>query len=864
MKKPTMKLWSLLMAIMALLPSFGCSSKEDPQPPKVDEKLEIASTDLNHELDRGAGKIEIPVVTNLEIGKWKVEQTDKWLAATKKWIDESHSVINVTVYENTTGEKRVAKLNVVTESKLFSKTITITQYGKNEVVVDEDVKISPKSGKASEYQDESQNIQKSFDGDFESHFHSRWNGQTRFPVTLEYYFSGKDAVDYVIYHTRNGNGNFGKVTVYAAVDEGHTYEKVGDYDFGEKSSPSVVKIPGNIKPTAIKFEVNSGLGGYASCAEMEFYQTNTSKALENKLLEVFTDATCSEVKAGVTDEQIANLGDYFGRVARAIRDNSYDEHEKQFRIRSYEAYSQNVEWANRLITNKYSHLDNPTGISVKAGDEVIVCVGDTYGTDISIECLWEENVSHQNGNYRQTASSGTSYMLHSGINKLTMTGEGQLFVVYQSADPTNAKPVKIHIPLGSGTATGFFDLKEHATDEKYAELLSKASHKYFAVRGERMIFYFHRTKMPSKILSAIDLWDNIMKWEQELCGIDKYFGKGFNNHIFAISPEANNGQMYMWASDYRIAFVYNYLNNILLKDNVMANADNAWGPAHEIGHCHQKAVNWASCTESSNNLFSNYVIYKLEKYGSRGSGLLELARARAEANDGMVTWNDIASKGYGDVHNRIWWQLWNYYHRLGKKSDFWPEVYESMREKRVDNSDPGRKMLEFAKSCCDVSGEDLSEFFELWGFFTPLNVEMSDYGNYTYKVTDAMINEAKEYMAQYPKQKQPFQYIEDRKKAGWPSGQYDPAEIGDLGFFETFKNNPALSSSIAAKVSGRHVAVSDGNEAVAIEIRKTNESGKILYFSNFLEFDIPSAVDVKGCVVCAVQADGTRRKLASI
>ena len=44
-------------------------------------------------------------------------------------------------------------------------------------------------------------------------------------------------------------------------------------------------------------------------------------------------------------------------------------------------------------------------------------------------------------------------------------------------------------------------------------------------------------------------------------------------------------------------FVYTYLDNILLRDNVMADKDNAWGPAHEIGHIHQKAINWPGCTE---------------------------------------------------------------------------------------------------------------------------------------------------------------------------------------------------------------------------------------------------------------------------
>ena len=81
----------------------------------------------------------------------------------------------------------------------------------------------------------------------------------------------------------------------------------------------------------------------------------------------------------------------------------------------------------------------------------------------------------------------------------------------------------------------------------------------------------------------------------------------------------------MWASDYRIAFVYTYLDNILLYDKVMLAEDNAWGPAHEIGHVHQLAIDWMGSTESSNNLFSNYIIYQLGKYKSRGRGLDYLA-----------------------------------------------------------------------------------------------------------------------------------------------------------------------------------------------------------------------------------------------
>ena len=69
-----------------------------------------------------------------------------------------------------------------------------------------------------------------------------------------------------------------------------------------------------------------------------------------------------------------------------------------------------------------------------------------------------------------------------------MKESGQLFVMYTAMlNDDRAKPVNIHIPSGSGKVTGFFDLKDHKTDQKYAQLLAAANHKYFCVRGNKII-----------------------------------------------------------------------------------------------------------------------------------------------------------------------------------------------------------------------------------------------------------------------------------------------------------------------------------------------------------------------------------------
>lgn len=733
--------------------------------------------------------------------------------------------------------------------------------GVESVQIEKDIQIVPTGGAASEAQD-GQGIALSYDGNTApaTHYHSRWGSGTVLPVTLEYFFEGnKEAMDYIVYHTRNGNGNFGEFDLYIATGTSSDYTLYGSYDFNMQNAPGRIELKGSPKGiTKVKFVVKTGLGGYVSCSEMQFFRKNTEKDLDRRLLAVFTDLTCSTLKSGVGEEAMNDLPAYFKQLAGIIQKNQYGSYEKEFRIQTYHPYSRPEEWAEKLMTKKYSHLNNPTGISVKKGDEVLLLVGDTHGHTLSVENVGEETVQSSNGSYVQTAAFGDSYFLQEGVNKITARQDGMLFIVYHAdlSDP-DALPVRIHIPARCGEVTGFFDLERHQTNDKYVELIGQSSSKYFCVKGERIIFYFHREQMkqavPKDILSAIRLWDDIVGWQHELMGIEDVYPSQMNNRLFAISPEGS----YMWASDYRVAFVYTYLSNILLRDNVMAAKDNAWGPAHEIGHIHQPAINWPSCTESSNNLFSNYILYKLGKYCSRGETLDKLADYRFVNGDAWYNMGDATHQNEStEIHMRMNWQLWNYYHRCGYMTDFWPKMFKALREDRIVESDPGAGQLHFAKTACKVANEDLTDFFEMWGFFEPVdNVTYSQYGTWNYNVTPAMIAEAKAYMAQFPKPRHAFYYLEDRKD-GDVGLDVDP---GDVGYYEQFKKNQKITKSVTYSRNGQKISITNGDEAVAFELYRND---KLIYFSNTFGFTVPSSIPLDDEVkVCAVQADGTRIEL---
>lgn len=842
-----------LICLFISLCLYGCKDNAEES---ITEIFEIATEDLIQNFSKDAANVSISITTNLNVDNWEAKVTDKWLRAT-----QFKNSLKISVDANIGSNRRTANVKVSSATKHY--TITVTQYSASDIVIEEDIQVKPYAGKASEEEtDPDRSIEHSFDDKFIADggvpYHSKWGQSADFPVILEYYFEGNTDIDYFIYHTNSGNGTFGKFDVYTQTKENTEYVHQGSYDFNMRNSPSIASLKTPVKATKVKFEVHSGKNGYVSCDEMQFFKKNKKNTLEEQLLTVFTDITCSEIKPDVTQEQIEALPEFFIQTASALKDDSYNKWEKEFRIREYYPYSSADEWADKLMTRKYGDLDNPTGIYVNEGDEVVVLVGDTHGQSISIQNIGEETSK----GYAQTSVNGDIYPLKEGVNKLTAKQTGMLFVMYNTnIQNPDAQPIKIHIPLGGGKVCGFFSLKEHQTNEKYKELIDKADYKYFCVIGNAIILYFHHKQLkaavPYDILSSIELWDNMIQWQQELMGIEDVYPKQMNNHIFAISPEGG----YMWASEGRIGFVYTALGDILRKSYLMASR-NSWGPAHEIGHVHQGAINWASTTESSNNLFSNYTIYKFGQNCSRGT---ELAVPEYAANVKKATlvfrrcvenkaWCDFGTDYQGEdpeMHARMNWQLWNYYHRCGYNPQFFPTLFKLMRENRVSTQDPGENQMMYARMACRAANENLTDFFERWGFFVPISMKVNQYGTYNYIVTDAMIKETKEFMKQFPAPKHAFYYLEDRKK-GDPGLDTTPP---DIGYFTQFAEDMKITKQITYTISGHQVNVQNGEQAVAFEIK---ENDNLKYFGTSFQFEIPNTISPDRVKLYAVQADGVR------
>ena len=481
-------------------------------------------------------------------------------------------------------------------------------------------------------------------------------------------------------------------------------------------------------------------------------------------------------------------------------------------------------WGDKLRTNYYSPLCNPTGIITNAGEEMVVLAdGIPQGESISLRCCSD------------LGPDGEERFLKNGINKFSFSRAGNLFVIYQKLDPRGMPAVKIHFPpqyveITEHARVGFnvWDLTVDKTDDLFREYIRKAksvtldgSDKcVFVLKGRKILFTALKDLLQNQdnfkqygVVRGMERWDNLIDWEQELAAIDTYSNTGEFNSLMHVTTftdglYATNYYINMAAGDVSTKDGWGFKNNFDPRD-MDKNQDNEWGPGHELGHMHQGAINWPSTTESSNNLFSNYVVYKINQWGSRGSSIGTLAVYRyapptpwsrfmhpRDPNTLAFTPQDMTSDDankYGlyqgeasEMHMRLNQQLWTYFERIGKKPNTIRKIFEQGRtpEFWLPFNDPGAAQLMYARNVAKAANMDMTEFFDAWGFFIPVSFKLYAYGSFSYTVTQDMINQTLAYMKTFSTKCPPIEYIEDRRyQVGAKGNQKGISEDGgDVGY----------------------------------------------------------------------------------
>ena len=366
-------------------------------------------------------------------------------------------------------------------------------------------------------------------------------------------------------------------------------------------------------------------------------------------------------------------------------------------------------------------------------------------------------------------------------------------------------------------------------------------------------------------------WDATWKNKAEIFDYEGYadfcggrdYSEYFNHHGVAYGTRSG----FMSAGGRWCNYHINTTTDILV--NIVTGGD-AWGPSHEIGHQHQSIFTLNGEMEVTNNFFSNISNWYI--------GLKTSRMAESQGNLENV-YNNF--KEGGDLYgNNIWalthryYRLWLYYHRAGYNTQFYPRLFELLRQNPMQrtngsggqteiynekekkwetvgygNTDGKNSLLHFYKLCCDAAQEDLTEFFRAYGYFTPMKDRfVGDYSNSMYYQTQEDIDEAiAEVKAKgYPVNNLPL-FINDCTKEttyrhdgktpryffNWETGMGWDAEVG---LYVDYLKNAPVSGEYIYTLENLKLSISGGQGAVGFAIY--NKEGEIQAFSNNHSFSL--------------------------
>ena len=625
--------------------------------------------------------------------------------------------------------------------------------------------------------------------------------------------------------------------------------------------------------------------------------------LNEKLQQFFEDYACTQLKANyktMSEEEFKaalnaqDLPQSLIEMALRVKSDTWNDknadankYEKYFRIQEYQAYSHPQKWANDnklMPTNfgQYSQLTNPTGITIPEKELVLLFVNN----DTPAKCfLQAELVQGKN-------KTGTTFNLHKGVNTIYANELSHLYINYMM-DDVNLKYTelpKIRIHVEGGRANGYFD----ATKMKNEDWNKLRDLKQYGFFNDDVIRLKSKHTIHSLSLSGVEeqqkqgnwnyngeekgitgvlgKWDWVHELEQEYFRPEQFEGR-FNCLMFSTDAAG------LYAFPYgtfigTVSTTFSYKE--WAKGGQYDDGGNLWAVVHETGHHYQKLFNLARCLESSNNLWSNIALWKR---GASVSRLQAPQKLFNRFNNKNYSWLDM---DLGD-RTRMYWQLWLYYVELKHKPDFFKDLFAKFRENPINFSNAKTDYLRFAQYCSEVAQEDLTEFFDFYGFFNKVgnnvtykyNDDFYDkaYGSATINISQEDIDACKTAMAQFPKKNTNLIFIDERirktpatyegHKEGemrWGTiGGMDPGDnrvFGDVGHYEDFGTAEKAGTTAAPQsvlLDGRTVRI-QGTGAVGYKVY--DDKGKLVMVANANDFLIPNNLTLDKLSVNVVGGNG--------
>lgn len=770
------------LATVCLLLFSACN--DDPGNMHFDyENGAIQLSESTVTLNSGGTLQIVEVTSKLTESGFEIEKAEagaEWLTATLEG-----NIISITGEPNLTGEVRSTLVTV--KAGTWTTELTVEQ---EKVGSAKDILVPITDGRATSENNtasEPRGIDKAYDGDYSSYHNSLFGVFSAWPFEYEFDLETPNKLDYFIYHARGSAGTnvwgmWGEFDCYVKYKGVSDFVKIGEYDHGKNYGAATYEFDEPLVDVeTVKFLINNAENDRVSCAEMEFYTYSDAKF---DWTTIFTDASCSELKSGVTREDIENITDgFYKTLACQLFDGTYP---SDYRVQTYRPYQNPTVMKNHNRNSyPYSLKDNPTGIWAEEGEEIMVLVGDTKGQSLSI--LIEEMRYPVNVDRDRFEIYSTNYLLSEGVNYITPDHRGLMYVqnftdqavplkLETSADKALAESMSVRIHIVDGTVQGYWSSERGDSQQDFLKMLSEATYTEFDAYGEFSHLLWNVESWmtyQTDIVTLMERLDWVVKTEWEFMGLYKY------DHLFANRAHVQCGYGYgaAYATHNRTNYNMNFYENLFTGQVFETRM---WVLGHEIGHANQfDGIKWTGIGEVSNNIYCldlqrkfGYTPAQME-LGSKGYYAGAKTNIRDAGQPHYMEGKD------GDVF--YWklvpfWQLELYIAEALGYTDFYKDLYEDYRRNYISGTSAPQQQVDFAKNVCDIAKLDLTDFFVKWGFLIPC----TDSG---LTVSQKMVDDAIAYIAgkNYHKPTMDVSDIEDSTwedymgavEAGWSIPVYN-------------------------------------------------------------------------------------------
>ncbi|MCL6266907.1 M60 family metallopeptidase [Flagellimonas myxillae] len=358
---------------------------------------------------------------------------------------------------------------------------------------------------------------------------------------------------------------------------------------------------------------------------------------------------------------------------------------------------------DRLGTNQPIADFVPVGISVDPNEQLQLQVELVDGSTLPSVVLgtYSRYVEFWNPQEMQLAAGANSIVNNSTKSRL-------VYIRYVGDVPDSKAMITItggkKIPffkLGETTNTVFVDMLDSCDDCQDAQLFGNKSIVVASVANMKK--YKNQDWM-----ALVEAIDKIAEIHADIDGLDASAPVHVPNRNRYLLTESDDPEFWMAATWYRTFYNQDAAIDFVLDINKLKN--DGWGPWHELGHQHQLGnLTWDQVVEVTVNIYS----LAAERHFGHESRL-QRDNVWASVDDYFNL--PLEQRDYNGnvglfVRLALYQQLWLQY-----GDDFFKNLHKNTREERAVLAGNEEKMAYFMLKASEVSGNNLKDFFQQWGF----------------------------------------------------------------------------------------------------------------------------------------------------